>query len=228
MRCIRILVADRHPVILQGLSSVLEAQRDFKIVARCGDGTTFIEAIRTFQPDITIVGVSMPNMSGLEVLAIANCESFSTRVVFFATSVEARDLQMLLAAGAYAVVPQDVDLETLVQTLRRVADYRGPLSAEQVVRQEPNAIAEKSVTALTDRERQIMRLVSEGLSNKEIGGRLNLTDGTIKVHLHHIFQKLEVGNRTALAAFAMSQNDQSDSSLEDSQAIASGKPPSGR
>jgi two-component system, NarL family, nitrate/nitrite response regulator NarL len=227
MRCIRILVADRHPVILQGLSSVLEAQRDFKIVARCGDGTTCIEAIRTFQPDITIVGMSMPNISGLEVLAIANCESLSTRVVFFA-SVEALDLQTLLAAGAYAVVPQDVDLETLVQTLRRVADYRRPLSAEQVVRQEPNAIAEKSVTALTDRERQIMRLVSEGLSNKEIGRRLNLTDGTIKVHLHHIFQKLEVGNRTALAAFAMSRNDQSDSSLEDLQATASGKPPSDR
>lgn len=215
MRCIRILVADRHPVILQGLSSVLEAQRDFKIVARCGDGTTCIEAIRTFQPDITVVGISMPNISGLEVLAIANCESLSTRVVFFATSVEARDLQMLLAAGAYAVVPHDVDIETLVQTLRRVADYRGPMLAEQVVRQEPNAIAERSVTALTDRERQIMRLVSEGLSNKEIGRRLNLTDGTIKVHLHHIFQKLEVGNRTALAAFAMSQNDQSESSLED-------------
>ena len=212
MRYIRILVADRHPVILRGLSSVIEAQRDFKIVARCSDGTTCIEAIRTFQPDITIVGMLMPNVSGLEVLEIANCESFSTRVVFFATAVEARDLQKLLAAGAYAVVPQDVDLETLVQTLRRVADYRGRLSAEQVVRQEPNAIAERSLTALTDRERQIIRLVSEGLSNKEIGRRLNLTDGTIKVHLHHIFQKLEVGNRTALAAFAMSRHDQSDSS----------------
>jgi two-component system, NarL family, nitrate/nitrite response regulator NarL len=211
MRYIRILVADRHPVILRGLSSVIEAQRDFKIVARCSDGTTCIEAIRTFQPDITILGMLMPNISGLEVLEIANCESFSTRVVFFATAVEARDLQSLLAAGAYAVVPQDVDLETLVQTLRRVADYRGRLSAEQVVRQEPNAIAERSLTALTDRERQIIRLVSEGLSNKEIGRRLNLTDGTIKVHLHHIFQKLEVGNRTALAAFAMSRHDQSDS-----------------
>src|SRR6516165_9441008 len=67
--------------------------------------------------------------------------------------------------------------------------------------------AEAAATALTDRERQIMRLVSEGLSNKEIARRLNITDGTIKVHLHHIFQKLDVGNRTALAALAISRSD---------------------
>jgi two-component system, NarL family, nitrate/nitrite response regulator NarL len=211
MRCIRVVVADRRPVILLGLSSALEAQLDFKIVARCGDGTTCIEAIRTFRPDVTIVGVSMPDAGGLEMLAIPSSERLSTRVVFFSTSVEARDLRTLLAAGAYAVVPQDVDLEALVQILRQVADERGPPSFEQVVRQEQSAIAEKSVMVLTDRERQIMRLVSEGLSNKEIGRRLNLTDGTIKVHLHHIFQKLDVGNRTALAAFAMSQHDQSES-----------------
>jgi two-component system, NarL family, nitrate/nitrite response regulator NarL len=215
MRYVRVIVADQRPVILQGLSSVLEAQRDFEVVAHCADGATCIEAIRTFQPDITIVGASLPDISGLEVLAIANSESLSTRVVFLATSVEGRDLQMLLAAGAYAVIPQDVNLETLVLTLRQVADDRGPSSSEQIARQEPSAMAEKSVTALTDRERQIMRLVSEGLSNKEIGRRLNLADGTIKVHLHHIFQKLEVGNRTALAAFAILQHDQSDSTLED-------------
>jgi two-component system, NarL family, nitrate/nitrite response regulator NarL len=214
MRLIRVIVADRLPVILQGVTSVLEAQRDFKVVARCGDGASCIEAIRTFRPDITVVGVSLPDISGLEVLAIANSESLCTRVVFFYTSVEARDQQTLIAAGAHAVVPQDVNLEILVQVLRQVADGRRSASSDQVVRQEPTAIAEKSATALTDRERQIMRLVSEGLSNKEIGRRLNLTDGTIKVHLHHIFQKLEVGNRTALAAFAMSQNDHPDSPPE--------------
>jgi two-component system, NarL family, nitrate/nitrite response regulator NarL len=80
---------------------------------------------------------------------------------------------------------------------------------------EQHAITEKPAQALTDRERQIMRLASEGLSNKEIGRRLNLTDGTIKVHLHHIFQKLEVTNRTALAALAMSQDMYPASSLDD-------------
>jgi DNA-binding NarL/FixJ family response regulator len=211
MRCIRVIVADRHPVILQGLGSVIEVQRDFKIVARCVDGASCIEAIRSFQPDIAIVGVSMPDIGGLELLAIATSEGLTARIVFFANCIEAHDYETLIAAGASAVLPQDTNLEALVETLRRLADGRRPPSTEQVVGQEPSTTAEKSVTALTERERQIMRLVSEGLSNKEIGRRLNLTGGTIKVHLHHVFQKLEVGNRTALAALAISRNDQSDS-----------------
>ena len=82
-----------------------------------------------------------------------------------------------------------------------------PSSDQSVARERGNiAIAENVLTVLTDRERQIMALVSEGLSNKEIGRRLNVADGTIKVHLHHIYQKLEISNRTVLAALAISHN----------------------
>ena len=212
MDYIRVVIAHPHPVIVQGLSSVLEAQREFKIVARCADVASCIEAIRMFKPHITIAGISMPGIGGLEILAFANSEETSTRVVLFATAVEDRDLQTFAGAGAYAVLPHDVDLEILVQVLRQVASGRRLRPSD---RPEEQSVAEKSTPTLTDRERQIMRLVSEGLSNKEIGRRLNLTDGTIKVHLHHIFQKLEVSNRTALAAFAMSQDDHFDSSIED-------------
>jgi len=102
-----------------------------------------------------------------------------------------------------------VSPEILVQALRQVAEGRRLLllpTADQAVR-EQIAITESALAVLTDRERQIMRLVSEGLSNKEIGRRLNISDGTIKVHLHHIFQKLEISNRTVLAAMAISQDD---------------------
>jgi two-component system, NarL family, nitrate/nitrite response regulator NarL len=207
MRCIRVVIADRHPVIVQGLSSVLVAQRDFKIVAHCGDGAGCIRAIRGLAPDIAILDVSMPDIAGLEILAIASSENLPTRLVFFTASVEDRDLRMLAAAGAYAIIPRDVDLEILVQRLRQVSYGRRllrlPLS-DQAAFREQSAIAENALAALTDRERQIMRLVSEGLSNKEIGRRLKITDGTIKVHLHHIYQKLDIGNRTALAALAVS------------------------
>jgi two-component system nitrate/nitrite response regulator NarL len=211
MSYIRIVIAHPHPVIVLGLSSVLEAQREFKIVARCADVASCIEAIRMFKPHITIAGISMPGIGGLEILAFANSEDASTRVVLFATAVEERDLQTLASAGAYAVLPQDVDLDILVQVLRQVAGGQRQRSSDRGASEEQSTIAEKTAPALTDRERQIMRLVSEGLSNKEIGRRLNLTDGTIKVHLHHIFQKLDVTNRTALAAFAMSQDDHSGS-----------------
>ena len=215
MDYIRIVIAHPHPVIVQGLSSVLDAEREFKIVARCTDVASCIEAIRMFKPHVTIAGISMPGIGGLEILAFANSEDTLTRVVLFANAVEERDLQTLAGAGAYAVLPQDVDLEILVQVLRQVAGGQRLRAADRSASDEQGAIAEKATPALTDRERQIMRLVSEGLSNKEIGRRLNLTDGTIKVHLHHIFQKLEVTNRTALAAFAISQDDHSDSSIED-------------
>ena len=210
MRCVRVVIADRHPVILQGLSSVLEVQRDFRVVARCGDGASCVDAIRNFLPDIVLLGVSMPDISGLEILAIAKSENLAVRLVFFTAPVEEHDLRMLAAGGAHAVISNEVDTEILVQTLRQVADGQSLLqspSADQLMGREQSAAAEKAVTMLTERERQIMRLVSEGLSNKEIGRRLGLTDGTIKVHLHHIFQKLDVGNRTALAALAISRND---------------------
>ena len=216
MRCVRVVIADRHPVMLQGLSSVLEVQRDFRVVARCGDGASCIDAIRNFLPDIALLGVSMSDIGGLEILDMARSENLDTRLVFFNAPVKEHELETLAAAGAHAFISDEVHPDVLVQTLRQVADGERLLpssSSDQVVHREQSAIAEKHVTALTDRERQIMRLVSEGLSNKEIGRRLSLSDGTIKVHLHHIFQKLEIYNRTALAALAISQYDNSDPPL---------------
>jgi len=210
MRHTRVVIADRHPMILQGLSSVLGAQRDFEIVAHCGDGASCVKAIRILEPDIAIIDSAMPDIAGLKILAIASSEKLSARLVFFTASVENRELRRFAAAGAYAVVSKDVDPQILVQILRQVAGGQKLLqlpSFGKATAQQPSAITEKALVALTVRERQIMRLVSEGLSNKEIGRRLNITDGTIKVHLHHIFQKLDVGNRTALAALAISRSD---------------------
>ena len=210
MRCTRLVIADRHPVVLQGLTSILGAQNGFKVVACCSDGPNCIGAIRSLVPDIAILDISMPGLTGLEILTIAN----AARLVFFTASVRGRELVMSAAAGAYGVILKDVALEILVQSLRQVACGHRLLplpSSDQAVPREREqkdvAIAENALTVLTDRERQIMALVSEGLSNKEIGRRLNIADGTIKVHLHHVYQKLEISNRTVLAALAISRND---------------------
>ena len=212
MRWTSVVIADHHPVVLQGLTNILGTASGFKVVASCSDGTDCIEAIRSLAPDIAIIDISMPGLTGLEILAIANSESLSTRLVFFTASVEDRELVISAAAGAYGVILKDVAPEILVQSLRQVADGQRLLpllpSDQTVPREQRNvAITENVLTVLTDRERQIMRLVSEGLSNKEIGRRLNIVDGTIKVHLHHIFQKLEISNRTVLATLAMLYND---------------------
>jgi two-component system, NarL family, nitrate/nitrite response regulator NarL len=211
MRCTRLVIADRHPVVLQGLTSVLGAQNGLKIVACCSDGLSCIEAIRSLVPDIAILDISMPGLTGLEILTIANSEGLSTRLVFFTASVQDRELVMSAAAGAYGVILKDVALEILVQSLQQVACGHRllplPSSAQAVPREREQRKIAIAENVLTDRERQIMALVSEGLSNKEIGRRLNIACGTIKVHLHHVYQKLEISNRTVLAAFAISHND---------------------
>jgi DNA-binding NarL/FixJ family response regulator len=211
MRCISVVIADRHPVVLQGLTSVLRPESGFKVVASCSDGRNCIEAIRSLVPDIAILDISLPGLTGLEILTTANSEGLSTRLVFFIASVEDRELVISAAAGAYGAILKDVALEILVQSLRQVADGQRllplPPSDQTVPREQGNANTENVLTVLTERERQIMRLVSEGLSNKEIGRRLSIVDGTIKVHLHNIFQKLEISNRTVLAKLAISHND---------------------
>jgi len=205
MRCTSVVIADRHPVVLQGLTNVLTAESGFKVVACCSDGTDCIEAIRSLVPDIAILDISLPGLTGLEILTIANSESLPTRMVFFTASVEDRELIVSAAAGAYGVILKDVAPEILVQSLRAIADGQRLLPLPTVPREQGNvANRENVLTVLTDREREIVRLVSGGLSNKEIGRKLNITDGTIKQHLHHIYQKLEITNRTILAAFVLS------------------------
>jgi two-component system, NarL family, nitrate/nitrite response regulator NarL len=211
MPCIRVLIADRHPVVLQGLTKLLDAQSGFEVVACCGDGTSCIESIRSLVPDIAVLDFSMPGLTGLEVLAIANSESVSTRLVFFTASVEEHELLMAAEGCAYGVILKDVAPDILLQSLLQVADGRKVLpllSSDQIDPPEQRniSIAEKLLAILTERERQIMHLVSQGLSNKAIGRRLNIADGTIKVHLHNIYQKLQIHNRTVLAALAISHN----------------------
>jgi DNA-binding NarL/FixJ family response regulator len=210
MQCISVVIADRHPVVLLGLTNLLGPENGFKVVASCSDGTSCLEAIRNLLPDIAIFDISMPGLTGLEILAVVNSESLPTRLVFFTASIEDRELVESAAEGAYGVIPKDVAPDILVQSLRQVAEGQRLLPLPSSGQTETQArgsiaIAESVLTVLTDRERQIMGLVSEGLSNKEIGRRLNIADGTIKVHLHHIFQKLEISNRTVLAALAISQ-----------------------
>ena len=206
MRCTSVVIADRHPVVLQGLTSVLTVESGFQVVASCIDGRNCIEAIRSLVPDIAVLDMSLPGLTGLEILTIANSESLPTRMVFFTASVEDRELIVSAAAGAYGVILKDVAPEILVQSLREIADGQRLLPLPTVPREQGNvANTENVLTVLTERERQIMRLVSGGLSNKEIGRRLNITDGTIKQLLHHIYQKLEISNRTVLAAFVISQ-----------------------
>src|SRR2546421_6484597 len=153
MRCTSVVIADRYPVVLQGLTNVLTAESGFKVVACCSDGTSCIKAIRSLVPDIAVLDISLPGLTGLEILAIANSENLSTRLVFFTASVEDRELIVSAAAGAYGVILKDVAVEILVQSLRQVADGQRllPQLPSAVSREKRNiAVTETALTVLTD------------------------------------------------------------------------------
>src|ERR1700686_4252197 len=142
MRCVNVLIADRCPMVVEGLKKVLGAQHNFKLVSCCSDGMSCIEAIRSLRPDIAILDISMPGLTGLEILSIVNSEGFSTRVVFFTASVEDRELVM--SAAAYGIILKDATPEFLVKSLQQVADGRRLLSrpsAYQAVSREQGNIA---------------------------------------------------------------------------------------
>jgi two-component system nitrate/nitrite response regulator NarL len=213
MRCVKVVIADRHPVVVAGLMSLLGAANDFKVVASCYDGKKCIQAIRDLLPDIALLDIFMPSATGLDILAAATSEHLPTRIVFLTASAEDRDLIIAAARGAYGVILKEAAPDVLVHCLRQVAAGRRllPLANSNSPRPQDipvgSASSENVLTVLTERERQIMHLVAEGLSNKEVGRELNVSDGTIKVHLHHNYQKLAISNRTALAALAFSQNE---------------------
>lgn len=206
MRRATVVIADRHPVVLEGLANILSAESDFEIVASCGDAASCIKSIFALAPDIAIVDAAMPELAALMNGSFSPSANRRTRLVFFVAS---EDYDLVLSGGS-SVLLKETTGQALVQCLREITDGEtvvpGP-PTDQAESREQSANPENALAVLTERERQIMRLVSRGLSNKEIGRRLNIADGTIKVHLHNIFQKLEIGNRTELAALAISQDD---------------------
>jgi two-component system, NarL family, nitrate/nitrite response regulator NarL len=209
-RCVSVVVADRHPVVLCGLQSMLCAESDFNVVATCRDGKTLLEVIRDRSPDLALLDPLLPeDLSGLRLLAAIKSEHLGTRVVFFSLSFDAPETASAFARGAYGIIPKEAAPELLLRSLRRVASGQRLLprairdiKSRKRQNSDPLGTLENWQTAMTARERQIMHLVCQGLSNKEVGRQLHVSGGTITVHLHRIYRKLAIQNRTALAALA--------------------------
>jgi DNA-binding NarL/FixJ family response regulator len=202
---VSIVVADCHPVFLHGLISILQSDRIFDIVASCCDGMKCLQAIRELSPDIALLDSSMPILSGVKVLATSIGEGSRTRILLLAAATE-QVSTFAAAIGAYGVVPRDVLPDVLIHDLRQVAaGQRLSIRASRAGEVRTKTYTcENTLAMLTEREHQIAKLVSAGLSNKQVGQQLNLSAGTIKVHLHNIYQKLEINNRTTLTALAVS------------------------
>ena len=208
---VSLLIADDHPVVLLGLISLLGSKQPFTIVASCSNGTESISIIRKLRPHVALLDTSMPGPESFEILDIVRAEDLPTRIVLFSASITDRDVAAAAARGVHGVLFKDCSPDTLLRGLREVASGRKWLPVmlmngvfQRETRQEDRSAA---FGTLTDREYEAMLLVSTGLTNKQIARRLNICEGTVKLHLHNVYGKLAVSNRTALAALARSNCD---------------------
>ena len=207
MRAVSIVIADDHPVVVQGLVALLRQHGGFEVMETCANGTECIKAIRRLVPDLALLDINMPKPIGLEVLKTVTAERLSTRIVFLAASPSDREILTAVAGGAFGIMLKESAPDALINCLQSVAAGHKWLPPELVdgalerAREERRKFARVD-EALTLREREVMLLVADGLSNKEVGRRLNVAEGTVKIHLYTIYQKVAVNNRTALANLA--------------------------
>ena len=211
-RLASIIVADDHPVVLGGLVTLLKEDKTLRLVATCANGQEAINAIRTFRPDLALLDLNMPKLDGLQVLEALIAENLPTRVCFLAASLTDREIVDAATKGAFGIILKESAPHTLITALHAIAAGQKWLSRDVVNGAskrlgELEAEVTKISGALSPREMEIMLRVAEGLSNKEVGRRLKISEGTVKMHLHSIYQKVHVTNRTSLANFAIAYRD---------------------
>jgi DNA-binding NarL/FixJ family response regulator len=205
---ISIVLADDHPVVLRGVDAILSVHTDMNVLAVCTDGRAAAEAIRQLAPNVAVLDVVMPGFNGLEVLSTTAAEGSITKIVFLTAFATDDHILSAIANGARGIVVKEAAPDSLVECVRTVAAGKQWFPTDVVetaLRRDASRRAESDrfVGSLTAREQQIVALVADGLSNKEIARRINLAEGTIKLHLHTIYEKLETPNRTALTALAI-------------------------
>jgi DNA-binding NarL/FixJ family response regulator len=197
---IRILIVDDHPVVRVGLRTMIDAEPDMQVVAEAGDGTAAIAAFAAHQPDITLMDLRMPGgPSGPETIAQIRATTPQAAIIVITTYDADGDVYRAVQAGARGYLLKGTFGEGMLEAIRHV-HAGGRLFAREVA---ARATDGPRTPALTSREVGVLELVAKGLSNKEIGATLFVSEDTIKTHLKHVFSKLGVGDRTEAALLAI-------------------------
>jgi DNA-binding NarL/FixJ family response regulator len=196
---ITILTADDHPLIRDGLAAVLRAESGLQVVAEAANGEEAIEAYARLHPDIVLMDLRMPVMDGLTATRAILADDPNARIIVLTTYDGDEDIHRALAAGARGYLLKDMMRTDLLGVIRAVHRGQRGIPAPVAAR-----LAEHTPRiGLTARELEVLRLVAEGLSNAEVADRIGRTEGTVKVHLKNILQKLDVKDRTEAVTTAL-------------------------
>src|SRR5262245_16009313 len=202
-RSIKLVIAEDHPVVLHGLVSLLNSQPDFQVLAACENGATALEAIFKLSPNIALLDLRLPVITGLEILDKLSRANLSTRVVILTAFSDDRDVLLAISRGVHGILIKDSLTNALFDCLRRIA-FGERCVPPELVRKEVQRQAQAMLIAqsLTFREKEILCLVAKGLSSKALAAQLNISAGTLKLHLHHIYRKMNVSSRSQLMTLA--------------------------
>jgi DNA-binding NarL/FixJ family response regulator len=203
---IRILLADDHPLFREGVAHSLSVDPDFEVVAQAGSGEEAVELAQELHPDIVLLDVSMTGMGGIAAAGKIAATSPVVRIMMLTVSENRENLMAALKAGAHGYVLKGVSAAELRSITRRVAGgeaYVTPALAADMLTEFSNPHPIDSFSELTARETTILELLSQGLTNREIGERLYLAEKTVKHYMTSILQKLHVRSRTEAALIAM-------------------------
>jgi len=190
---IRILVADDHPVVRDGIVSILKAERDMQVVAQAGDGVEAVETAKKQRPDIMLLDLRMPRLDGLGVVTQMQSLQLQSKVIVLTTFESEQDVHVAIKAGARSYLLKDSPRPMLVETIRQV--HRGKTCIPPSIGQK--LVENMSRPVLTAREMSVLRLIADGKSNKAIADDLGITEGTVKTHVKSLLGKLHAPGRTA-------------------------------
>ena len=207
---INICLADDHLMVREGLKQLLELNDNFKVVCEAGDGYECLNLVNKNNPDVILLDINMPNLDGLQVLNIMRQQNMPNKVILLTIHKEVEYLIKALDYGCNGYILKDSDTSTLVNAINDV--YEGNTYIEPSLTNLLNiSLAERDVmkdklSDLTKREIEVLKLIANGLFNKEIAATLNISERTVKNHISNIFKKIKVSDRTQAAVFAIKNN----------------------
>ena len=210
---LRILLADDHVLLRKGMRSLIAARNDMLVVGEASDGFQAIELARTTAPDIVLLDINMPRCTGLEALPQILRDAPQARVVMLTVSDDEQDLFTAIKRGAFGYLLKSMEPQQLFELLEGVRRGEAPIAGAMATKMlnEFRLIAPSptpapdALDALTAREEQVLRLVANGATNREVADALSITENTVKVHLRNILEKLHLQNRVQASAYAIRQ-----------------------
>jgi len=205
-RPIRIVVVDDHTLFRRGITALLSRVAGFEVVGEAADGFDGIKAAAQHRPDVVLLDLNMPGISGIDALHAILKEAPGTHIVMLTVSEDADDLMLALRAGAQGYLLKNIESDFLVDAVRRAADGESVMSPEmtgKLLRQVRAGTTATTQPALSPREREILAFLARGASNKEIARDLDVAESTVKIHVQHILRKLELTSRVQAAVWAV-------------------------